>query len=202
MKRTSLGSLFFGLSLTMFALACSQSGSGGGDDQEVQATAAEELQGSWQSNCRDAEKFGLTESSRLDVAGTTALQVTSASSTGACGSTAVVVTQTAIVSAGAALGEGRTLDITVTNVKVKPANDTGVGILNLSAFCGVTDWQVGVERDVTSMTGGSSCFPKLPKPYYDIFTIRDGKLMFGKGNTSSVQTRPQLIDATRSFTRR
>lgn len=203
MKRTSsLGSLFAALSITALAFSCSSSGPGSADDGEAQATAAEELQGSWQSNCRDADKFGLTESSRLDVKGTTATQVTSASSTGACGSTAVIVTQTARVSAGGEVGEGRAVDITVQNVKVKPVNETGVGILNLAAFCGITDWSAGEERDVSAMTGGSSCFPKLPKSYYDIFSIQEGKLVFGKGAGSTPQTRPQLIDAARSFTRR
>ncbi len=185
----------------VLAWACSQSPSSGGDDGIAHATAAEELQGSWQSNCRDAEKFGLTESSKLEVTGTSAVQVTSASSTGSCGTTAVVITQNARFSAGSANGQGRALDITVTAVKVKPLTETGVGILNLAAFCGITDWQAGVERDVTGSTGGRSCFPQLPKTFYDIFSVDEGKLFFGKGDNSSQATRPQTIDKARSFTR-
>ncbi|MES2965062.1 MAG: hypothetical protein V4760_14345, partial [Bdellovibrionota bacterium] len=84
MKRhASLVLAFAALAITV---GCSQSSSGGGDgDAIANAMAAEELQGSWQSSCRDAELFGLTESSRLDVAGTVATQVTTTSSTGACG---------------------------------------------------------------------------------------------------------------------
>ncbi|MES2965063.1 MAG: hypothetical protein V4760_14350 [Bdellovibrionota bacterium] len=119
-----------------------------------------------------------------------------------CGSTAVVITQSAVMGAGSTNGQGREVDITVTSVRVKPVTETGVGILNLRAFCGMTDWEVGVERDVTGATGGRACFPKLPKTFYDIFSIEEGKLYFGKGDISSVQTRPQLIDRNRLFTRR
>jgi hypothetical protein len=191
------------LAMTLLALGCSQPGSGGGEtDGIANATAAEELQGSWQSNCRDAEKFGLTESSRLDISGTSATQVTNTSSTGACGTTAVTITQSAVVSAGTPSGQGRAVDITVTSVKVKPVTETGVGILNLAAFCGITDWQAGVERDVTGSTGGRSCFPRLPKTFYDIFTVDEGKLYFGKGDISSAATRPQVVDRNRLFSRR
>lgn len=180
--------------------ACSRSPSSG-EDEIVNATAAEELQGAWKSNCRDAQKFGLTESSTLQVTGASAHQVTSVSSTGGCGTTAVVITQDARMHAGSEAGQGRALDITVTSVKVKPVTETGVGILNLAAFCGITDWQAGVERDVTAATGGRSCFPQLPKTFFDIFALEDGKLYFGKGDNSSQATRPQLIDKQRSYTR-
>lgn len=202
MKTTSLASLGLALTTALLAIGCSNGSGSGGDDGVAEATAAEELQGAWTSTCRDAEKFGLTESSRLDVTGTTATQVTSVSSTGNCGTTSVVVTQTATVSAGEPVGQGRAVDITVTSVKVKPMNETGVGVLNLAAFCGVTDWQAGVERDVTATTGRSPCFPRLPKTFFDIFAIEEGRLYFGKGDISSAATRPQTIDRTRSFSRR
>lgn len=200
-RHRSLASLPSAVAFLLFlSSACDQSRSRGEDDVVKQA-AIEELQGNWRSNCRDAQKFGLSERSSLRVSGTSALQVTEVSSSGNCGPTAVIVTQSARTSSQEEGQQARPIDITVESIKVRPVSEAGVATLSLAAFCGETHWRVGVDRDVTNEAGGENCFPKLPKTYFDLFAVVANRLYFGRGDNSSSERRPVLLDKSRWYER-
>ena len=188
------------LSATAFSAACSKHDASPAPAEKVQTQSAQDLQGSWKSTCSDAQLFGLSESSSLTVDGSKATQVTSTSAQGDCASTAVEVTQMATLTPTTVNGMNH-VDITVTSAKVKPLNETGVGILNLASFCGMTDWKVGEERDITQQSGGGRCYPKLPKTYYNVYGIEDGKLYFGSGDINHPEYRPTILNRQRMFTR-
>lgn len=184
--------------------ACSDggSGNGGGVSATEQAQAAD-LQGTWQSNCQDASLFGLTESSRLAIEGLSATQVTTVSSAGECASPSVEVIQAARLTKGGETAPNvRAIDIAISQIRVRPLSESGVAILNLSAFCNISDWVVNVERDVTGATGSDRCFPKVPTTIFEIYSIEDNRLFFGRGDgATSPSDRPVELNRDRVFTK-
>jgi hypothetical protein len=75
---------------------------------------------------------------------------------------------------------------------------------NAYAYCGFTDWEVDVERDIL----GADCYGfSIPVggKSLDIYRIDEDALMFGKGAQITTEpdesSRPTVIDETRVFSR-
>jgi hypothetical protein len=191
--------------LVVFALAglagCGNEGDSPDSDlTQVKAAQASELQGIWESNCVDAENVGLTEKARMTITGLKATRVSLISTTGNCASTAIELTQAASFVKGAqAQPNIYQIDITVDSIKLKPTNEAGVAVLKLAAVCGIVDWQVGVEKDVTQLTGTERCFPKLPAKIYTIYTVESDKLYFGVDDTQATDPAKRPTEIDREF---
>lgn len=192
-------------------IGCGKDDGGGSAGDSVPAEEAAidqalELQGSWASNCRDANLFGLSENSQIEVTGFNIAQSTQFHSRGNCEEPSVLVSQTASFAKQGETEAGISkIDISVTQIRVKPVTETGVAILKLANFCGISKWELNREVDVTSRTGTERCFPKVPNTIYQIYSIEQGRLIFGDGDTDSMfvpSNRPQELNRDEYFTKR
>lgn len=90
------------------------------------------------------------------------------------------------------------IDMTFGKVLVTPLTDAGVKTLNTFNLCGVSDWAVGREVDVTGASRDAKC-PVIgtPQAIFDIYTTSDNQLFFGKGDDgdkSAAEKRPTEIN--------
>lgn len=77
-------------------------------------------------------------------------------------------------------------------------NTQYVEVFNSQHFCGASDWQVGVAKDITGLTCGNESIPKVGDSAYDIYSLKEGKLYFGKVteefNGKTPEKRPRQLD--------
>lgn len=92
-------------------------------------------------------------------------------------------------------------------VTVKFDNQKAVDSVNsvLVASCGINDFQVNQEREITSQTKDSwTCPVPQPRPVYDIAKIVEGKLQLGEGvdaKKTSEQSRPTKLDKVNQYSK-
>jgi hypothetical protein len=85
------------------------------------------------------------------------------------------------------LGDGKDLDAGVTRINLTPKtltlkanSEAGVNAMNLAKFCGVTDWKVNEERDVTAGATDGKCLTEaIGREQFDVYSLKDEKLTFG-----------------------
>lgn len=192
-----------------FAAGCSNSdnngdtgavGGGGGGGTVPQALAIEDK---WESTCAEAGLFGLSESSRLTVASGSFTRLTRYHTNGTCGAEAIQFEQTGdFLQTSGSAENVLNVDFAVSQVKVTPVSRAGADILRLANFCGISDWTVGVAKDVTEQSGTDRCIPKLPQTIYEIYTVEGNTLYFGKGeNLTDPAKRPTEIDRDLAYAR-
>lgn len=81
------------------------------------------------------------------------------------------------------------LDLTFGAAIVVPRTEAGVKALNTFNLCGISDWAIGVERDVTSVSRDAKCpVAGTPQSVFDIYSVQDGVLVFGKGKNEDKNT--------------
>ena len=100
-------------------------------------------------------------------------------------------------------GEVRKLDLTFSSFKSKPLTDAEAAFVNMSSYCGITDWAANVERDIMGRDCYNFSIPLAGKSL-DIFERTGTTLQTGKGakiaaNLSEAD-RPTELDSTRAFT--
>jgi len=100
----------------------------------------------------------------------------------------LVLTCTFIISDESDIIPGaKNLDYTVISVAATFHNKVGVNIVNQMNFCGYSDWQVNVTKDITGAPGLNSKGDKL----FEICKIEDGnKLYIGSNEAIGSPTRP------------
>lgn len=176
-----------------------------GESQEsIDNVELAEIQGTWDSNCTDADLFGLSKSSRLSIAGGEAKRITSYYSTGTCATEAIQVEQlTTVEKKDEVEPFVFGIDIAVSKVTIKPTTKTGASLLQLANFCGISDWTENVARDVTDKTGSERCFPKVPVTIYTIYSIEGDRMYFGAGeDLYSPALRPEKLNRDEFFVKR
>lgn len=171
------------------------------DGSAGQQGSAQELQGSWDSSCRDADGIGLTQTTRLTFAGVNATNLARISSSGDCQGVEIEVRQEGTYSKGAPVRPSiNAIDLSVATIHVKPLTERGAALLRLAGFCELTDWAVGQEREVTAATGTERCFPKVPTTLYHSYAVEGANLYFGKdGDLSNPANRPVELDRNVTF---
>lgn len=165
---------------------------------------ADELQGLWESNCTDAEIFGITENSSLKVEGLQMTRLSRFHSNGSCTATAVEVEQVATFEKKEPITpNGFQVDILIAKISIRPVTDLGVQILKLTKFCDISDWTLNQTRDVTEKTGSERCFPKVPSTLFQIYAVDGNRLFFGKTNADplTAEQRPTELDTESFFAR-
>jgi hypothetical protein len=81
------------------------------------------------------------------------------------------------------------IDLTFGTVVVVPRNEEGVKALNAFNLCGISDWAIGQERDVTSASRDAKCpVDGTPQNVFDIYSVQDNVLVFGKGGAEDKDT--------------
>lgn len=174
-----------------------------GDGEEVGAAA--ELQGNWNSVCHDSGHIGLglTEKSTLEVRGTKFTRRSNVSSRGSCSELSVRVVQSGSYRAGGAVRNGiRMIDVQIERISVTPMSETGMAILKLYNFCGVSSWSIGGSVDVTGRSGGDRCFTRLPLSTVNIYALENDRLFFGNyWDLSAPRRRPQQLERDYYYSR-
>lgn len=163
---------------------------------------AADIMAQWESNCMDADLFGLSMNSRLEMMGEKISKLTRYHTNGGCAATGIEITQAGSFAKGAEVSPGVvSIDFHVAEATVKPVSNTGVDILKLSRFCGISDWQLNKARDITT-TGGERCIPKLPVTIFDIYSLEGNKLYFGRGdNLTNASKRPKELNRDLIYSR-
>jgi hypothetical protein len=156
------------------------------------AKAVDEFQGVWQSNCVKGQlartltapvKFGVTQVTQLEIQGTKLTEISSITSGDCEGGDVEVIAEgefERLKSAesppvdSAAITE---LDLNILTYHVKPVTEFGVRVMNLRKWCGISDWIINHERDVTAFVGTQDCFSL--RSLNTVYSIEDGRLFFG-----------------------
>jgi hypothetical protein len=172
--------------------------------------AVDELHGAWQSNCVKGQlsrtltapvKFGVTQYTQLHVKNgkfTETARVTS----GECDSSDVEVTVSGELAKSKSPESPMTdLDLRIDSYRVRPITEFGVRVMNLRRWCGMSNWILNDEREVTLLAGGKDCFPLL-RQLSTVYSIEDGKLYFGdRSSTRPEAERPKSLQRDFYFTR-
>ena len=97
----------------------------------------------------------------------------------------------------------RRVDLTPKKLHVTATTESGVSAMNLAAMCGIKDWTLNKEREVTEAAVAGNCLfaEKVGVTQFDIFAMDDQTLKFGKsfllGSVTDVASRPtKLSDRT------
>lgn len=184
--------------------ACGSDPSSGGDDN-VAAT----LTGNWKTACfaeTDAEgqpsgyKLNELKISGVDLL-TTSYFFNSADSNCKAARYSTILTATFRVG-GAASGipGARTIDILPSKTEVTPATAETATVFRAEPYCGISDWQVGVKRDVTGMSCGVAI-----ETNYDVYRLQEPQLVFGYADGDEVGStpdlRPKTLDIDHAYSR-
>lgn len=164
----------------------------------VQPLSSEHAQmiGIWRSNCMDASDAGLSQRERVEFTESRITRWLSIGSSGDCSTEYISATlsghySVSVVSSGALPA----IDFAVEMAVVRPLDVKAAGILNLARTCGLSDWRVNEERNVTERIGVEDCFARYPKAMYTSYEFKGGALYFGSGvDFASEGKRPREID--------
>lgn len=158
-----------------------------------------DLNGTWETACYQRTRTSLTYAD-LAFTGTYTEYADDA-----CTSAYHVSTWTGTATVGAALTSGaQKLDLSFETFTSEALTAENADFNNMNAYCGFTDWQANVEKDVL----GAPCFgfaiPAGAKSL-DIYLIDGDALKFGQGAKIAAglteADRPTVIDETRVFAR-
>ena len=185
-------------SLVFLALSLSAC-AGKGDDSGEVAIPGAELNGAWASACFNQTQtvleyadlsFQGTFTEYEDAACSTPMHISAWSGTAAVGDE---------VGGGA-----RAIDLAFETFTSTALTADNAALNNSYAYCGYTDWEAGVEKDVM----GDDCYGySIPDggKSKDIYAVSGDSLRFGQGATISTAPaeadRPTTLDETRVFTR-
>lgn len=177
------------LSAALLLLACD----GSGDDPGA------ELDGTWETACYQRTRTSLTYA---DLAFTGTF---SEYTDDACTSAYHVSKWTGTATVGEALTSGaRQLDLVFATFTSTALTGENADFNNMNAYCGFTDWEANVEKDVL----GAECYGfaiPVGAESLDIYRVDGDTLKFGQGAKIAVgltaADRPTAIDDTRVFAR-
>lgn len=167
-------------------------------------TQRELFAGKWQSTCVKARDFGITEAARLQVLGDKIVRESVISREADCSIADVEIRQTDsfefMDSGGDSALDLTELDLTNESIAITPLTDLGASILRLVKFCGQTEWQVGITREIENLSDRAvkRCLSKWPSP--NRLQIKsENKLYFGG---TEVSTDSVTLDQVQFFIRK
>lgn len=144
-----------------------------------------ELQGVWRSRCMPGKleglvaivNIGITQVSELTINGDQVSEKTIITS-GSCSKADIEITSSGTYASGPTAKKGvKTIDMKFGKFRVKPVTEFGMRVLNLSAFCDINDWKIGVVREVGVQEDAQFC---LRKPQVQtVFSVENNRLYFG-----------------------
>jgi hypothetical protein len=156
------------------------------------AKPVDEFQGVWQSNCVKGQlartltapvKFGVTQVTQLEIQGTRLTEISTVTSGECEGGDVEVIAEGEFERLKSAELTSDTspalteLDLRIVSYHVRPVTEFGVRVMNLRNWCGISDWMIDHERDVTGRVGTKDCFSL--RSLNTVYSIEDGRLYFG-----------------------
>lgn len=196
------------LSLIIFlSLACSDNDDN--DDANLNpadpsnnAATVPELQGTWTKPCASAGAEGGFSRNIIAVqANNIQLQALVFQNSSTCEGTADLDAraQFTLTVPSFASGQVNSIDLIHQQLLAKFNTTQAAAFANVSAFCGFTDWQVGVDKNVA----GRNCIANIPatgQPFYQIFQVSPSQLFVGQidnqTNGQTPETRPTKLEST------
>ena len=163
----------------------------------IPCKASTELEGIWQDTCQQVVQDGdlKNQIATFIFSGDTAKieRVDYQDKNCSTKFSSLVLTSTFTISGKSnSIPGAKNLDYTVISVEAIFHNKAGVNLVNKMNFCGYSDWQVNVTKDITGAPGINSKGDKL----YDIYKIEDGnKLYIGSNEAVGSATRPTSLRA-------
>ncbi len=103
------------------------------------------------------------------------------------------------VGSGDDLADGvKRVDLTPKKLILKANSEGGVKAMNLIKLCGISDWALNTERDVTAGAVDGKCLSEpINQVQYDVYKLADNKLSFGKtfitGAPNKEEQRPTKV---------
>jgi hypothetical protein len=95
---------------------------------------------------------------------------------------------------------GRAIDIDYHTLKVQTLTNEGVAAANAIGLCGISDWSVNQQRDVTAQAKDVKCLgTPLPRHNANIYRVDAGVLYLGAStaNPTDPSQRPTSLSATK-----
>lgn len=178
--------------------------------QAVEAAKKPELQSTFVSGCvRGSSIFGYERRS-IEMNGNDVTIVTHGYglADSACVDSAVELKETGKFETGGSSPGGDNIQFLLDKASIRPKSEAGRVLLNSappSGACGINDWKIDEERDVTAKTGEATCADKTPRTLYDIYAIEGTTLFLGKGQPSDkagADKRPTQLDRDMPYRRK
>lgn len=171
-------------------------------DPANNAATVPELQGTWAKPCASAGTEGGFSRNSISVqANNIQLQTLVFQNSPTCEGTADLDAraQFTFTVPSFASGQINAIDLIHQQLLAKFNTTQAVAFANVSAFCGFTDWQVGVDKNVA----GRNCIANIPaagQPFYQIFQVNPSQLFVGQidsqTNGQTPETRPTKLEST------
>lgn len=162
--------LIFAISL--FSMGCMKD-TVSEDIQDFLSTESAKIEGgTWTTSCLATQGGGTQKRTALYANGQYTETLTSYSDT--CTTKTIELVTTGNYVIGGVVGPQNSalkLDRIMVTYMVIPANSTLADSYNANAFCGITNWTVGVGVNVLGKTCSGSVMPAVGTYYYDIFYI-------------------------------
>lgn len=182
--------------LLVFVIACGSRGDQAWIEDSGLSPFAIRVQGNWWADCTLANDVGVTEMSALFMNRESLKRTTQLSFSTGCGTWDVEGQEEFDFWVNGDLGNGmRELELVMKSEYAKPLTVIGATQLNGMAWCGITDWQVGVSRDITKKVGTENCRPNRQREIKSVIKLDGEALMIGRiddVNTSSTLNREQV----------
>ena len=193
------------------SLAClslvSACGSDSADDVKKSVsnlTGESELQGKWTTTCGKAGVLDASGKSTYIFEPLRYEKALNIYKDDQCNETLAVATYKGEfkIGTGEGLAEGvKRIDVTPKTLILKANSKAGVAAMNLISVCGINDWAVNVERDVSVAAKGGKCLSEtIDTPQYDVYTLGNDQLKFGAtlvlGAPTSEDQRPTKVNET------
>jgi hypothetical protein len=166
--------------------------SGCAKEDDGPAKPVDQFQGLWQSNCVKGQlartltapvKFGVTQVTQLEIHGTKLTEISSITSGECDGGDVEVIAEGEFERLKSAEGTAienpaiTELDLRIVSYHVRPVTEFGVRVMNLRNWCGISDWTIDHERNVTGRVGTKDCFSL--RSLNTVYSIEEGRLYFG-----------------------
>ena len=176
--------------------ACAKSSSGNSNDtNDIQSVGKQLVIGNWKDTCKtwgsgDQLSSGYTTASFAE--STVVFVGENYKSTDCTGekTSSMKMTFSFEIPSRSSLG-ANVFDFNTTprNVVYIISDQDTVNVMNTLAYCGFTDWVVGVEKDIT----GKSCFigPKSGEVIYSVMKITETQLQLGEPDDSHIGKTPE-----------
>ncbi len=175
--------------LCILVLACGSRGHQAWIEDSGLSPFAVRIQGNWWADCTTAPDVGMTEMSALFMNRETFKRSTQFSFSTECGTWDVEDQETFDFWVNGDVGNGmRELELVMKKESAKPMTVIGATMLNSLGWCGITDWEVGVVRDITERVGKENCRPNRQRTIKTVIKLDGEVLLLGRMDEVEAQS--------------
>lgn len=160
----------------------------------------DELLGQWKSNCVEGQNLaltakstiGITQSSVITIDEKTVTELASISSR-KCEDRDIEITSISTLARRplSTASDRKEISLSGASYKIKPVSEFGVRVLNIAKWCGIDDWTLAQERDVSAQIGKDKCVSSA-RAIDTVYAVSGANLYFG--NLNGHETQPSSAE--------